>query len=162
MVWALAGRERLRTQRVVDRIRSAVLPVLANLGYELVEIGVAASHGRRTLRIFIHRPGGVTLDGCAAVSKALGPVIDDEGLFPGRYYLEVSSPGAERKLRSRDDFRIFVGSKARLRTRGADGAHKEVEGRIEGFSGDVVTMRQEDGSALAIPLDEIAGANLCL
>jgi ribosome maturation factor RimP len=152
----------VRKQQVLDRARDVVLPVLANLGYELVEVALVVSHGRKTLRVFIHRKGGVTLDGCAAVSKAIGPVIDDEDLFPGRYYLEVSSPGAERKLRTRDDFRIFVGSKARIRITSGDGQRREVEGLIEDFGGDVVTVRQDDGSAVAVSLDDITGASLCL
>jgi ribosome maturation factor RimP len=152
----------LRKQEVLDRITDAVLPVLTNLGYELVEVSQIVSHGRRTLRVFIHRKGGVTLDGCATVSKAIGPVIDGENLFKGRYYLEVSSPGAERKLRSREDFRIFVGSKARIRTRTEEGDPLDVEGWIEDFAGDVVTLRQEGGTSVEIPLEQISGASLCL
>ncbi len=147
---------------MLERARSAVLPVLANLGYELVEIGLVVSHGRRTLRVYIHRRGGVTLDGCAKVSKALGPLLDDEGLFPGRYYLEVSSPGAERRLRTRDDFRVFVGSKVRIRTRPIEGKQRNIEGLIEDFSGDVVTVRQEEGTSVPVPLEDISGANVCL
>ena len=138
------------------------MPVLANLGYELVEIALVVSHGRKTLRVFIHRRDGVTLDGCAKVSKAVGPLLDDEELFPGRYYLEVSSPGAERKLRSVDDFRIFVGSKVRLRTRSVEGEQRNIEGLIEDFSGDIVSVRQAGGTTVAVPLEDICGANLCL
>jgi ribosome maturation factor RimP len=152
----------LRKQQVLERARNAVLPVLANLGYELVEVAVVVSHGRRTLRVFIHKKGGVTLDGCARISKAIGPVLDEEGLFQGRYYLEVSSPGAERKLRTRDDFRIFVGSKARIRMRTPGGEQTSVEGLIEGITGDVVTIRQDEGARVAVPLEDISGANLCL
>jgi ribosome maturation factor RimP len=146
----------------LERARGLVLPVLANLGYDLVEIGLAVSHGRRTLRVFIHRRGGVTLDACAKVSKAIGPLLDDEGLFTGRYYLEVSSAGAERKLRTRDDFRIFVGSKVRIRTKPAEGEERNIEGLMEDFSGDAVTVRQEEGSLVTVALEDISGASLCL
>jgi ribosome maturation factor RimP len=152
----------LRKLETLDRVREVIFPVLANLGYELVEVALDVSHGRRTLRVFIHRKGGVTLDNCAAVSKAIGHLIDNENLFPGRYYLEVSSPGAERRLRNREDFRMFVGSKARIRFRRPEGGEQEVEGLIEDFSGDIVTMRQEDGTSVAVPLEEIARAGLCL
>jgi ribosome maturation factor RimP len=152
----------LRKQEVADGVRQAILPVLANLGYELVEVSVAVAHGRKTLRVFIHGKGGVNLDGCATVSKAIGRVIDDTDLFRGRYFLEVSSPGAERKLRSREDFRIFVGSKVRIRTVSAEGTERDEEGVIESFSGDVVTVRHENGTSVVIPLEDIAGARLCL
>jgi ribosome maturation factor RimP len=152
----------LRKQQISDRAREVILPVLANLGYELVEVAVVVSHGRRTLRVFIHRRDGVTLDGCAKISKAIGPLIDDEDLFRGRYYLEVSSPGAERKLRTKEDFRIFIGSKASVRVRSADGRERDVRGTIESFSGDIVTLHVEEGASVAIPLEEISGASLCL
>jgi ribosome maturation factor RimP len=152
----------LRRQQLLERAEGVVLPVLANLGYELVEIGMAVSHGRKTLRVFIHRRGGVTLDGCAKVSKAIGALLDGEDLFRGRYYLEVSSPGAERKLRTRDDFRIFVGSKVSIRTRPVEGGQRTIEGLMEDFSGDVVTVREENGASVAVQLEDISGANLCL
>jgi len=146
----------------LERAKDVVLPVLANLGYELVELDTIVSHGRRTLRVFIHRRGGVTLDECAKVSKAIGALLDAEDLFQGRYYLEVSSPGAEKKLRTRDDFRIFVGSKVSLRTRSLEGEPRTIKGLMEDFSGDVVTVREEGGGSVAVPLEDIAGANLCL
>jgi ribosome maturation factor RimP len=152
----------LRRQQLLERAKAVVLPVLANLGYELVELDMVVSHGRRTLRVFIHRKGGVTLDGCATVSKAIGPALDEESLVPQRYYLEVSSPGAERKLRTRDDFRIFVGSKVRIRTTTPDGEQGNIEGFMEGFSDDVVTVRQVDGTCATIRLEEISGARLSL
>jgi ribosome maturation factor RimP len=65
-------------------------------------------------------------------------------------------------LRSRDDFRIFIGSKVRLRTRPEEGEQRDIEGLMEDFSGDVVTVRQVDGTSLSVPLQDISGARLCL
>jgi ribosome maturation factor RimP len=152
----------LRKQELQERARSTITPLLASLGYELVEIAFLVSHGRRTLRVFIHRRGGVTIGDCARVSKAVGAALDGEPLLSGRYYLEVSSPGAERRLRTRNEFRMFVGSKAEIRLRDKDTGYDQVKGEIEGIADDMVRIRPEEGSAIEIPFESISSANLCL
>ena len=87
-----------------ENVSAAVLPVLTAIGYDLVEVRLVVSHGRRTLRVFIDKPGGVNVSDCANASRAMSAILDDSDLFRGRYFLEVSSPGAERALRSREDF----------------------------------------------------------
>jgi ribosome maturation factor RimP len=152
----------LRRRDLLDQARNVVLPVLANLGFDLVELGLAVSHGRRTLRVFIDKPGGVNVEDCARASRAISAVLDKQDLSLGRYYLEVSSPGAERKLRSREDFGRFVGRKALVRLREPHMGRTQLEGRIEGFADDVLTLQTQDGSAVQIPYAAIAAANLCL
>jgi ribosome maturation factor RimP len=139
-----------------------ISPVLANLGYDLVEVRMVVAHGRRTLRVFIDKPGGVNLDDCARASKAVGFLLDDEDVMRGRYYLEMSSPGAERKLKTREDFRRFVGKKAQIRFRQEPVGVVAVKGRIEGFDGDMVSFKREDADPVEIPYRSILSANLCL
>jgi ribosome maturation factor RimP len=143
-------------------VRTAILPVLANLGYSLVEVKLVVAHGRRTLRVFIDKEGGVTLDDCARASKAIGFQLDDQQFMRGRYYLEVSSPGAERKLKTKEDFRHFVGRKAQIRVRQEPAGAVMIKGRIEGFDGDSLRLKPEDADAIDIPYQVILGANLCL
>jgi ribosome maturation factor RimP len=141
---------------------AVVSPVLANLGYQLVEVAVVVAHGRRTLRVYIHKEGGIGLEDCARASRALGHVLDEAGVFAGRYFLEVSSPGAERRLRDRKDFELFTGRKASVRLREAQRGMSSIEGRIEGLTGDALRLKPEDGEEMAIPFENIARANLCL
>lgn len=152
----------MRRDELLERARGIVLPILANLGYDLVEIGLAVSHGRRTLRVFIDKPNGVNVEDCATASRVIGPALDEHELSFGRYYLEVSSPGAERKLRTRGDFKRFVGRKAQVRLREARMGVNQVRGRIESFSDDTLRLRPEEGSPITIPFDMISSANLCL
>ena len=83
-------------------------PAVAGLGYELVD--VQASNGGRRLALFIDKPGGVTVDDCAAISRHLTRVLAVEGIDYER--LEVSSPGLDRPLRKEADFARFAGHKA--------------------------------------------------
>lgn len=147
---------------LLERVRTVIGPVLANLGYDLVEVKLVVAHGRRTLRVFIDKPGGVTLDDCAKASKAIGFLLDDEEVLRARYYLEVSSPGAERKLRSREDFRRFVGKKAQVRLRQEHAGTIAVKGRIEAFDEDLLVLKPEGDASMEIPYQSILSARLCL
>jgi ribosome maturation factor RimP len=158
------GGLQLRRNQLLEETEAVVSPVLANLGYDLVELGLVVSHGRRTLRVFIDKPGGVNLEDCAMASKVIGPLLDEHGVSMGRYFLEVSSPGAERKLRKREDFKRFVGRKALVRLREAmDGVNK-IEGRIVSFSfeDDLLKLKPEDGDEKDVPFEAISSARLCL
>jgi ribosome maturation factor RimP len=147
---------------LLERVRTVISPVLANLGYDLVEVKLVVAHGRRTLRVFIDKPGGVTLDDCAKASKAIGFLLDDRDVLRARYYLEVSSPGAERKLRSREDFRRFVGKKAQVNLRQEPAGAIAVKGRIEAFEDDLLVLKPEDEASIEIPYQAILSARLCL
>src|SRR3989440_12971631 len=89
-------------------LEAVVAPVVAGMGYELVEL--QAANGGRMLRLFIDKPGGINVDDCAAVSRQLSRVFEVEGVEYDR--LEVSSPGLDRPLRKGSDFATFAGEKA--------------------------------------------------
>jgi ribosome maturation factor RimP len=97
-------------------IAAMVESTLAGMGFELVDAQVS-NHGR-LLRIFIDRPGGITVDHCADVSRHLTHVLAVEGIDYDR--LEVSSPGLDRPLRKLADFERFAGRRAQVRMRLAD------------------------------------------
>lgn len=133
-----------------------VQPVVAGMGYELVD--VQASNGGRLLRLFIDKPGGVGLEDCAAVSRQLSRVFEVEGIDYER--LEVSSPGLDRPLRKGADFARFVGRKAevRMRTPDATGRRRFV-GVLRGADAGQVEMELE-GRTVAFELEGIERARL--
>jgi ribosome maturation factor RimP len=147
---------------LVAKVKTTISPVLASLGYDLVEVAVVVSHGRRTLQVFIDKEGGVNLDDCAGASKAISPALDEQGLFQGRYFLEVSSPGAERKLKTRQDFEHFKGRKAMIRLREGCNGRTEIRGIIGGFQGDMLEFRLEGDAVITVPFEIISSGNLCL
>jgi len=126
------------------------------MGYELVD--VQASNGGRLLRLFIDKPGGVTLDDCAAASRHLTRVLAVEGIDYER--LEVSSPGLDRPLRKEADFVRFAGHKAEIRMRTADPAgRRRFVGVLRGAAAGQVSLELEDRVA-ALALEDVDRAKL--
>jgi len=133
-----------------------VQPVVAGMGYELVD--VQASNGGRLLRLFIDKPGGVGLEDCAAVSRQLSRVFEVEGIDYER--LEVSSPGLDRPLRKGADFARFAGQKAEVRMRAPDASgRKRFVGVLRGAEGGRVEI-ELDGQTVALELEGIERARL--
>ncbi len=100
----------------LSTIERLVRPVLKSMGYRLVERELLADMGRLILRLYIDREGGVTLEDCTAVSRAISAHLDVEGPILGKYDLEISSPGIERPLRYPEDFVRYAGETIKLRT----------------------------------------------
>jgi|SRR5688572_16171570 len=137
-------------------LENVIEPAVAGLGYELVD--VQASNGGRMLRLFIDKPGGITLEDCAAVSRHLSRVLAVEGIDYER--LEVSSPGLDRPLRKGADFARFAGDKAevRMRTPDASGRRKFV-GVLRGADGGRVQI-ELDGQTVGLALGDVERARL--
>src|ERR1700682_4266213 len=137
-------------------LEAVVEPVVAGMGYELVER--QAANGGRMLRLFIDKPGGIDVEDCAAVSRQLSRVFEVEGIDYER--LEVSSPGLDRPLRKAGDFARFAGQKAevRMRTPDATGRRKFV-GVLRGAADGQVKV-EFDGQTVALALDDVERAKL--
>lgn len=153
----------LNREELIEFISNSTMPTLANLGYDLIEVKIVMSHGRKTVQIFIDKPGGVTVEDCAIASRKISELLDQhEDFFPGRYYLEISSPGAERPLTSPRDFERFRGKKALIRKRIEPSGVIEYQGYIEDFDGNEVCLRLDDSQVARIRYEQIASARLCL
>jgi ribosome maturation factor RimP len=138
------------------RLEKVVEPAVIGMGYELVD--VQASNGGRLVRLFIDKPGGVTVDDCADISRHLTRVLAVEGIDYER--LEVSSPGLDRPLRKERDFARFAGQRAevRMRTPDASGRRKFV-GLLRGAQAGQVSVEVE-GHLVALALDDVDKARL--
>ena len=129
---------------------------LAGMGFELVD--ARASGGGRHLSIFIDRPGGITVDHCAEVSRQLERVFAVEGIDYDR--LEVSSPGLDRPLRKPADFARFAGSKVDVKMRTPDASgRRRFTGLLRGEAGGVATV-EVDGREVALSLVDMDKARL--
>ncbi len=143
-------------EKSMAAMTEVVAATLAGMGFELVD--ARASGGGRLLRIFIDRPGGVTVDHCADVSRHLARVFAVEGIDYER--LEVSSPGLDRPLRKADDFVRFAGQKVDVRMRAPDAAgRRRFTGLLKGSTGEAATL-EVDGLAVSLRLDGIERARL--
>jgi len=137
-------------------VHSVVEPVVAGMGYELVEL--QAANGGRMLRLFIDKPGGINVDDCAAVSRQLSRVLEVEGIDYDR--LEVSSPGLDRPLRKGVDFARFAGHKAdvRMRTPDASGRRRFI-GVLRDADEANVALELE-GQTVRLALNDVERARL--
>src|SRR5947207_9030873 len=138
-------------------LETLVEPVVAGMGYELVEL--QAANGGRFLRLFIDKPGGIGVEDCAAVSRQLSRVFEVEGFDYDR--LEVSSPGLDRPLRKAGDFARFAGHKAdvRMRTPDVTGRRRFV-GVLRGAEDGQVTMELDGQATVRLALDAVGRARL--
>jgi ribosome maturation factor RimP len=138
------------------RTEELIAPVVAGMGYELVDLQVSNRGG--LLRLFIDKPGGIGLEDCAAVSRQLSRVLEVEGVEYDR--LEVSSPGLDRPLRKAQDFARFAGQKADVRMRKPDASgRRRFVGVLRGENGGRVSLELE-GQTLALAIEDIDRARL--
>ncbi len=120
----------------LEHVRQIVERVAASSGLEVVDVEFRGGGKARMLRIFIDKPGGVTHEDCANVSREVVTILDVEDAVPGgSYTLEVSSPGLDRSLRKPADYERFTGSRVKLTTREPVNGNRHFEGRLESFSG---------------------------
>lgn len=145
---------------VVARVRLLAEPILADLGLELVEVEFRREAQGWVLRVYMDRPGGVTLQDCQRVSEELGDHLDVEDVIDHPYHLEVSSPGLDRPLTRDADFLTFAGKSARITTREAVAGQKNFRGLLAGLEAGTVLLDLPDGRRVAIPRGLIARARL--
>jgi ribosome maturation factor RimP len=129
-------------------------------GTELVHTEIAGSKRNLVLRIYIDKPGGVTIEDCSNVSRAIEDVLDAEDFIHASYVLEVSSPGLERELYSLKDFQKFIGQKAKVRTSAEIDSQKSFVGRIVSVDDGQVVLDDRTKGIVSIPYEEISKANL--
>ena len=137
-------------------LETLVEPVVAGMGYELVEL--QAANGGRLLRLFIDKPCGIGVEDCAAVSRQLSRVFEVEGVEYDR--LEVSSPGLDRPLRKAADFARFAGQRAMVRMRAPDASgRRKFLGVLRGVAEGRLSMELE-GQTVQLVVDDVDRARL--
>lgn len=127
---------------IVEEVRALVGEPLARAGVELVDVELVGA----TLRIYVDRPGGIDLDAISAATQLVSGLLDDADPMPGRYVLEVSSPGVERPLRTPAQFRRAVGSRVAVRTHPSVDGPRRIEGTLDAADDDGIVV---DGRALS-------------
>ncbi len=103
-------------EKILTQIEALLLPILDDLGLELVDLTLQQDGRQLALRIFIDKLSGVNLDDCATVSREIGAILEVEDTIKSSYRLEVSSPGLDRPLKKPADFERFAGQKIKLKT----------------------------------------------
>jgi ribosome maturation factor RimP len=148
-------------EAVASKIEEIAQRVAEPEGIEVVEVEVKGGGSQRFVRISIDKPAGITHGDCELVSQQVGAILDVEDVVPGgRYTLEVSSPGLERKLLKPQDYQRFQGKKARISLRDAIEGRRNWEGTLAGFADGAVALEIEPGITMRFPFERIEKANL--
>ena len=137
----------------LDEILELVTPIATDLGAEVYDIEFVGG----LLRLTLDRPGGIDLDTLTQANRQISRAFDLSEPIPGRYTLEVTSPGLERNLRTAAHFARSVGDKVRLKTRRAaevDG-ERRVEGVVAAVDGDKITLEVTDGTTRVLRVSDI-------
>ncbi len=146
-------------EQVQDNLIALIEPFLEEMGFELIRLDyVAGKHGR--LQLFIDREGGVTIEHCEEVSRALSDFLDTHDPITHAYTLEVSSPGLERPLTKKEHFQRFQGEKVKVKTFEAIEGSRKFSGVLRRAGSDSIEITRDDGSLVDIPYNKIDRANL--
>jgi ribosome maturation factor RimP len=143
-----------------DELAKLLEPTVEGLGYEISDLEAKVGGQNGFVRIFIDKDDGINLDDCQKVSQAVSALLDVEDPLPGNYNLEVSSPGADRKLTKPAHFERFTGEKVKVQMR-----FPTIEGRRR-FSGKLVAVEDKnivvevDGEPYTLALANIEVARL--
>jgi ribosome maturation factor RimP len=144
------------------RVSEIIERVTAREGLELVHAEMTGGKNPM-LRVYIDKPGGVTLDDCVKVSERVSLILDVEDIIPHQYTLEVASPGLDRGLYKESDYERFAGLPAHVRMSEAINGQKNFHGRLIGLNreGEVAAVVEEpSGARHRLPLAKIAKANV--
>lgn len=150
-------------QAVADKVAALTGAVYKKHGVELVDVEYVKEGRSWYLRVYIDKDGGVDLDDCQAVSTEISDLLDEhDELFPHAYYLEVSSPGAERPLKKREDFIRFAGRLVCVKTYTPLNGRKKFTGVLRAGDEDGGITLTIDGDEVLIPWSNAARAHLSL
>ena len=155
----LAQVKKLSEQKILMRAKELIEPMCEAEGVELVHVEYQREARGRILRLYIDRPGGVTLDDCVGISRQSGDLLDVYLDEIGPYRLEVSSPGPNRPLGKRIDYEKFKGNGVKIVTTQPINGQKNFKGILLGISDGMVALSIDDRT-VTIPYSEIMRARL--
>ena len=149
----------MESSSILERVEKIARNAAADSGVELVHVELAGIKRDQVVRIYIDKTGGVTIDDCTNVSRIVETVLDADDFIPGKYVLEVSSPGIERQLYSLADFAKFAGQLAKIKTKTDIDGQKTFVGAIT-VNGDEITIDDRTRGAVTFPYSDVDKANL--
>lgn len=152
--------ETTRKPAIISRLEELIRPVVESQGGDLVELQYGQpKRGRGILRLFVDRPGGITIEELARINRIVGGLLEVHDIIPGSYNLEVSSPGLTRALKTPEDYQRYAGRLVRVTTRAPWEGRQVHSGILQGLKDDQVCLREGE-DVVCIPWSEIARARL--
>lgn len=151
----------MSTPKIKATVEQMVTPYLEENGFELVDVEYVKEGSNWFLRVFVDKTGGIDIDDCGRISEYLSERLDEDDPISSAYFLEVSSPGAERPLKKAEDVLKAVGKDVFITTYEPVDGLKEFEGRLLSFNDDELVVEAGKKSH-AIPYSKVASARLAI
>ena len=146
-------------EKILEMLEEKMEEHLNELGLELADIEYVSEGGYNYLRIYVEKPDGNTsLEDCGELSGRIDGVADE--LINEKFYLEVSTPGLERKLKRPKDFTRFTGRKVKIYTKSQVEEKKTFEGKLEKFENETIFLLDDTGKVYEIPFSKLKKSNL--
>ncbi|ANF96560.1 ribosome maturation factor RimP [Paenibacillus bovis] len=151
----------MSTPKIKTTVEEMVQPFLEEHGFELVDVEYVKEGKNWFLRVFVDKEGGIDIDDCGRVSEYLSEKLDANDPIKDPYFLEVSSPGAERPLKKESDVLKAVGKDVFVTTYEPVDGSKEFEGRLLSFENDDMLI-EAGKKRYTIPYEKVASARLAI
>mgnify|MGYP004732760501 CR=1 FL=1 len=129
-----------------EKTEALLQPIIERHAFELVDVEYVKEGSQWYLRVYIDKPGGITIDDCEVVSREFSEILDAQDYIEDSYIFEVSSPGLGRPLKKEKDFQRNLGKEVEIRTYRMVDKQKEFRGILKQYDSDTVTIEQEDGT----------------
>lgn len=143
----------------LEKFEENISTYVKELDLELADVEYVSEGGYNYLRVYVEKKDGDTsLDDCVALSRRIDTLADE--IIKEKFFLEVSTPGLDRKLKKEKDFIRFVGEKVKIYTRSQVEGRKAFEGLIEKYEDGVIFLLEETGKTVKIPLSKLRKSNL--
>lgn len=151
--------------KAVDAVSELAKPIALELGLELVDVEYVKEGKDWFLRVYADKENGINIDECVELSEKLSLKLDEVDPISENYFLEVSSPGAERPLKKLSDFEKAIGKNVHVKTYEPINGEKEFEGIMLHFDGKDITLQMKIKTArkeIIIPYEKVAKARLAV
>ncbi len=149
-------------KQIESTVAKYLEPIALDYKYEIVDIEYLKEGSTWYLRIYIDKSGGITVDDCEKVSRALEVILDEKDPIKEAYILEVSSPGLDRPLKKEADFNRSKGKIIDIKLFKAVNNQKEFQGELQDFKDNLVTIVTQEGQIISFDLKDIAIARLAI
>ena len=126
--------------KITDKVTQLALPVVEQEGCSLWDVEYVREAGTWYLRVYIDKEGGVGIEDCERISRALDPILDEADPIPDSYVFEVGSAGIERELKRPSDFELYMGSEVELRLYQPHEGSKVFVGTLSAYNDGTVTI----------------------
>lgn len=151
----------MKRTEIESYVEELVMPIIEEGNFELVDVEYVKEGVNWYLRVYADKEGGITIDDCVTISRALEVQLDEKDLIPDAYILEVSSPGLGRQLKKEKDYQRSIGKEVEIKLYKARNKQKELEGILKDFDSDTFTITI-DGEDTRFEKKEIAMMRLAV